>query len=119
MRCSALSRDSPPRWTARCVTEIRVMRSSACLLAIVLVAGCASIPEESLVWSAELARSLPRETGDVVEVARFSRSPPGAVGKPWEPYFVLRGNAPTMYQVVQLEESTALAADAEGGGSGL
>jgi hypothetical protein len=95
------------------------MRSSAAVLALVLVAGCASIPEESLVWSAELARSLPRETGDVVEVARFSRSPPGAVGKPWEPYFVLRGNAPTMYQVVQLEESTALAADAEGGGSGL
>jgi hypothetical protein len=95
------------------------MRSSAAVLALVLVAGCASIPEESLVWSAELARSLPRETGDVVEVARFSRSPPGAVGKPWEPYFVLRGNAPTMYQVVQLEESTALAADAEEGGSGL
>ena len=95
------------------------MRSSAAVLALVLVPGCASIPEESLVWSAELARSLPREKGDVVEVARFSRSPPGAVGKPWEPYFVLRGNVPTMYQVVQVEESTALAADAEQGGSGL
>jgi hypothetical protein len=95
------------------------MRSSACLLAIVLLAGCASTPEESLVWSAELARSLPRETGDVVEVARFSRSPTGAVPKPWEPYFVLRGNVPTMYRVVQLEESTALEADAEEGGSGL
>lgn len=94
------------------------MRSSACLLAIVLVAGCASTPEESLVWSA-LARSLPREKGDVVEVARFSRAPPGAIGKPWEPYFVLRGNVPTMYRVVQLEESTALEADAEEGGSGL
>jgi hypothetical protein len=95
------------------------MRSSACLLAIVLLAGCASTPEESLVWSAELARSLPRETGDVIEVARFSRSSPGAVGPPWEPYFVLRGNVPTMYRVVQLGESTALEADAAEGGSGL
>jgi hypothetical protein len=95
------------------------MRSSAGVLAIVLVAGCASTPEESLVWSAELARSLPREQGEVVEVARFSRSPPGAVGKPWEPYFVLRGNVPTMYRVVQLEETTALEADAGEGGSGV
>jgi hypothetical protein len=95
------------------------MRSSAVVLAVVLVGGCASTPEESLVWSAELARSLPRETGDVVEVARFSRSPPGPVGKPWEPYLVLRGNVPTRYQVVQLGESTALEADAEEGGSGI
>jgi len=72
------------------------MRSSACVLAILLVAGCATRPDESLVWSAQLARSLPRERGDVVEVARFSRSPPGAIGKPWEPYLVLRGNVPVL-----------------------
>jgi hypothetical protein len=95
------------------------MRSSACLLAILLVAACASTPDEAIVWSTELARSLPREKGDVVEVGRFSHSPPGAIGKPWEPYFVLRGNVPTMYRVVQLEGSTALEADAEEGGSGL
>src|SRR5687767_9943472 len=112
MRCSAPLPASPPRSTARCVTEIHAMRSSAAVLAIVLVTGCASTPEEALVWSAELARSLPRETGDVVEVARFSRSPPGAVGPPWEPYLVLRGNVPTMYRVVQLGESTSLEADA-------
>jgi hypothetical protein len=95
------------------------MRSSVGLVAVLLLAACATTPDESLVWSAALERSLPRETGDVVEVARFSRSPPGAVGKPWEPYFVLRGNVPTTYRVVQLEGSTALEADAEEGGSGL
>jgi hypothetical protein len=95
------------------------MRSSACLLAIVLLAGCASTPEESLVWSAELARSLPRERGDVVEVARFSRSRPGEIGRLWEPYFVLRGNTPTRYRLVQTGDATALEADAEEGGSGL
>lgn len=88
-------------------------------LAILLSAGCASTPDESLVWSSELARALPRERGEVIEAARFSRLPPGAVGKPWEPYFVLRGNVPTMYRVVQLNGSNVLEADSEEGGSGL
>jgi hypothetical protein len=95
------------------------MRSSASLLAILLVAGCARTPDEPLVWSTELARSLPREKGDVVEVARFSRSPPGAIGKPWEPYFVLRGNVPTAYGVVEVDGAAALEAHAGEGGSGL
>ena len=93
------------------------MRSS--VLLFLMVSGCASAPEESLVWSAQLARSLSPEKGEVVEVARFSRSPPGAVAKPWEPYFVLRGNVPTMYRVVEVDGSNVLEADAEEGGSGL
>jgi hypothetical protein len=84
-----------------------------------LLAACASTPDESLTWSAALARSLPREGGDLVEVARFSRTPLGAIGKPWEPYRVLRGNVPTLYRLVRLEGSTALEADAEEGGSGV
>jgi hypothetical protein len=84
-----------------------------------LLAGCASTPEESLVWSAELARSLPREKGDLVEVARFSRSRPGEIGRLWEPYFVLRGNTPTEYRLVQTDDVIALEAHAEEGGSGL
>jgi hypothetical protein len=95
------------------------MRSSTCVLAILLVAGCATTPDESLVWSAALARSLPREKGDVVEVARFSRSRPGEIGRLWEPYFVLRGNTPTRYRLVQTGDVIALEADAEEGGSGL
>jgi hypothetical protein len=86
------------------------MRSSAFLAAIVLLAGCASSPDEALVWSAGLARSLARETGDVIEVAQFSR---------WQPYLVLRGNAPTVYRVVERDGMTVLEADAEEGGSGL
>lgn len=84
-----------------------------------LVAACASTPDDPLVWSDQLARALPRERGEVVEVARFSRSRPGAVGRPWEPYLVLRGNVPTAYRVVELDGAPALEADAEEGGSGL
>ncbi len=88
-------------------------------VAALLAAGCAGTPGESLVWSAELARSLYRETSEVVEVASFSKSSPGAPLRPWEPYIVLRGNVPTEYQLVQVDGTVALEADAEEGGSGL
>ena len=94
------------------------MRSESLILAA-LLAGCASTPEDSLVWSDALARTLSRERGEVVEVARFSSAPPGAVPKPWEPYLVLRGNAPTDYRVVDSDGGRALAAEAHEGGSGL
>jgi hypothetical protein len=93
------------------------MRSSVFLL--VLLAGCASAPEEPLLWSGALVRSLPREHGDVVEVARFSRARVGAIHDPWEPYFIQRGNAPTAYRVVELDGARALEAVADEGGSAL
>jgi hypothetical protein len=86
---------------------------------LLLVAGCASVPSEELVWSSALAQNLRVQFGDSVEVASFSRLRPGAVTPPWEPYLVLRGNTPTRYELVELEGSVALAAQAEAGGSGL
>ena len=53
------------------------MRSSApCLsLLFALAAGCAGTPDDdSLVWSDAVVRTLERERGEVVEVARFSRA---------------------------------------------
>jgi hypothetical protein len=88
------------------------------LLAIVLV-GCATAPEDPLLWSDPLVRSLPREHGDVVEVARFSRAPVGKIDQPWEPYFIQRGNAPTAYRVVEVDGARALEAVADQGGSAI
>jgi hypothetical protein len=93
------------------------MRSSAWLL--LLAAACASTPYESIVWSDGLARTLERESGEVVEVARFSRLRPGAPLGPWEPFFVVRGNAPTDYRVVEVDGTPALRAEGREGGSGL
>jgi len=97
------------------------MRSS--LPALLLVAGCASTPDNPLVWSDELVRALERERGELVEVARFSRVRPGTGGAgalaSWEPWFVRRGNTPTEYRVVELDGAAALEADAQEGGSGL
>jgi hypothetical protein len=94
------------------------MRSSACLL-LLLVAACASTPDDPLVWSDDLVRTLPRERGEVVEVGRFSRFPPGTTLAPWEPWFVRRGSTPTAYRVVDVDGVVALEADAQEGGSGL
>lgn len=88
------------------------------LLPPLLLAGCASTSEE-LVWSAPLARTLHPETDTTVEVARFSRLRPGEIGRPWEPFLVLRGNTPTDYHLVERNGSVVLASDAAEGGSGL
>ncbi len=96
------------------------MRSSAAAVLAAMLAGCASAPpEEPLLWSGALVRSLERERGEVVEVARFSRTPPGEVGEPWEPYFIIRGNRPTRYRVVERDGATVLEALAEQGGSAV
>jgi hypothetical protein len=96
------------------------MRSSACLLAVLLVAGCASTPDDDpLVWSDDVVRTLPRERGEVVEVARFSRLRAGDSLAPWEPWFIVRGNTPTTYRVVEVDGAGALEADSAEGGSGM
>src|SRR5919108_5375104 len=98
---------------------MRFSETPRALALAALLAACAHTPDDPLVWSDELARSLPRESGDVVEVARFSSAPPGTVRKPWEPYLVLRGNVPTDYRVVDTDAGRVLAAESHEGGSGL
>lgn len=96
------------------------MRSSAALFALALLGACTSAPEsEALLWSDQLVRSLEREKSAVVEVARFSRTRPGRIGRPWEPYFIVRDSHPTAYRVVELEGAAVLEALAEQGGSAL
>jgi len=96
------------------------MRGGIAVWALAL-AGCAvTVPDDELVWSRSLARSLSVETGEVVEVARFSRLNAGArhFGQ-WEPYVVMPANARTNYHLAQVDGAVALEADAQEGGSGM
>jgi hypothetical protein len=96
------------------------MRSSAVLLCVLFAAGCASTPEDdALVWSDNVVRTLERQNGDLVEVARFSRLRPGDTPAPWEPWLIVRGNAPTQYRVAEVEGISALEAEGVEGGSGM
>lgn len=83
------------------------------------LAGCASTPDDPLVWSDDLVRSLRREGGEMVEAGRFSRLPVGGGLEPWEQWLVRRGNTPTEYRVAEVEGVGVLEADAREGGSGL
>ena len=95
------------------------MRSSA-LLILAILAGCASGPESaSLVWSEAVVKTLERERGPEVEVARFSRLRPGDPPAPWEPWLIVRGNVPTTYRVAEAGGVVALEADGVEGGSGM
>jgi hypothetical protein len=55
------------------------MRRTLGLAALVVLAGCATLPEDDgLLASTPIVRALEREDADVVEVARFSRMRAGA-----------------------------------------
>ena len=95
------------------------MRSSACLLAVLVAAGCATPGDDPLVWSDEVVRALERESGEVVEAARFSQLRPGANPRPWEPWLIVPGNKPTAYRVAEADGAVALEGDGTEGGSGM
>lgn len=83
-------------------------------LAALLLAGCASVPDDELTWSAPLARLLAPEEGPQVEVARFSRQSLDG----WEPFVIFPANTPTDYRLVG-DEGGALRAQSREGGSAL
>ena len=89
------------------------------LALLTVIAGCASTGDDPLVWSDDVIRSREREQGDVVEVARFSPLRPDAALVPWEPWAIVRGNAPTRYRIAEVEGEGALEALGSEGGSGV
>ncbi len=89
-----------------------------------LVAGCASTPDSSapddglLASTSLLERNRP-ETGEVVEVARFSRLSPDGMPENWEPWLPLPTNSRTRYSVARLDGYMCMEADATNGNSAL
>ncbi len=101
------------------------MPTRAALLVVALVAaGCASVPEGSdddgLLASTAVVASLPLETGDRVDVGRFSvASPGGELPDGWEPYLVLPHKLATRYRLVENAGAVVLEADADGSASSV
>ena len=94
------------------------MRSKSIVL-LLLVAACAHTPDDPLVWSDDVVRTLPVERADVVVAGSFSHLPPGGALEPWQQYLVRRGNTPTEYRVMDVDGERVLEAHAKEGGSGL
>jgi hypothetical protein len=94
----------------------------------VLLASCASVPEdrasaaaeyEELLASTPLYKRGPPETAPVIEVARFSQLSLGAMPERWEPWKPLPANTLTTYKPARIGGETCMNADATEGNSAL
>lgn len=90
------------------------------LLPAVLLAACASLPDDGLLASTPIVRELSRESGNVVEVARFSRLSAGApLPDDWRPWGLRSGKRLTQYRLVSSAPGTVLEAYADRAATGL
>jgi hypothetical protein len=101
------------------------MRAAPAMLAAALLAGCALAPPEELLSSTEVVRTLSRESGERVQVARFSGRRAGdPLPDHWQPYIVLPSKPRTVYRLVAVEgrsggAGVALEANADRSASGV
>lgn len=93
-----------------------MIRGTALACAL-LAAGCATTPEDELLGSAAIVRSLEVERDDVVEVARFSGRRAGPLPADWRPWLV-PAKPRTAYRLVESEGGMVLQADAARAASG-
>ena len=91
------------------------------LSGLVLLGGCATSPQDDgLLASTPIVRALARESGDVVEVARFSRMRVGApLPAEWLGWGLQSGRRPTEYRLVASPAGTVLEAYADAAASGF
>ena len=93
-----------------------------CILcaAAALAAGCASTPDSSLLSSTAVVRDLPLESGERVEIARFSHKKAGSVLPDyWQPYIILPSKPRTGYALVRTADGVSLEASADRSASGM
>jgi hypothetical protein len=91
------------------------------LTVLFALGGCATSPEDDgLLASTPIVRALARESGEVVEVARFSRMRQGTpLPADWLGWGLRSGKRPTEYRLVDNGGTTVLEAYADGAASGF
>jgi hypothetical protein len=94
---------------------------AAATLAAIAIGGCSMLPEDDgLLASTPIVRALARESGDVVEIARFTELREGEpLPAHWLGWGLHSGKRPTEYRLVHTAAGTALEAYAERAGTGL
>ena len=98
----------------------KLLRNAARLACGVVLAGCASTSPDDLLASTAIVAELPRESGALVEAARFSagrvgEAPPGD----WSPFVVSPFASRTEYRLVNGDPQAVLEARADGSASGF
>jgi len=98
----------------------RLFRDAAPLVCGAALAACVGAPRDELLASSAIVAELPRESGALVEAARFSAGRPGEMPPGgWSPFIVSRFSTRTEYRLVASNPHAVLEAHADGSASGL
>jgi hypothetical protein len=85
-----------------------------------MLGACASVPDDELLGSGEVVRTMQRAQGERIEIGRFSRRQEGgALAEYWRPYIILPSKPRTEYKLVKSSRGVALEADADNSASGM
>src|SRR5256886_5068443 len=96
------------------------LRTAAALACGAALCACASAPVDDLLASTAIVAELPRESGALVEAARFSAGRPGeAPPGGWSPFVVSPFASRTEYRLVKGNPHAVLEARADGSASGF
>ena len=98
----------------------KLLRRAVTLFCGVALAGCVGVPVEELLASTAIVAELPRESGALVEAARFSagragETPPGD----WGPFIVSPFATRSDYRLVESGPGVVLEGRADGSASGF
>lgn len=97
----------------------RSLRNAAALACCAALAGCAAAPVDELLASTAIVAELERETGALVEAARFSE---GRAGEPlpgWDRFIVSPFSGRSEYALVKGNPRVVLEGRADGSASGF
>jgi len=98
----------------------KLLRNAARLACGVVLASCVSTSPDDLLASTAIVTELPRESGALVEAARFSAGRAGeALPGGWSPFVVSPFATRTEYRLVESNPLTVLEARADGSASGF
>src|SRR5881296_48774 len=98
----------------------KLLRNAARLACGVVLASCVSTSPDELLASRAVVAELPRESGALVEAARFSAGRAGeALPGGWSPFVVSPFASRTEYRLVESNPRVVLEARADGSASGF
>ena len=96
------------------------LRTAAALACGAALCACASAPVDDLLASTAIVAELPRESGALVEAARFSAGRPGETPPGgWSPFVVSPFASRSEYRLVEGNPHPVLEARADGSASGF
>jgi hypothetical protein len=97
----------------------RLFRNAAMLAYSVALAGCAAVPIDELLASTAIVAELERESGALIEAARFSEGRPGEVQPGWGRFVVSPFATKSAYALVESGPGVVLEGRADGSASGF